>query len=100
MTFKACLCCQHLLLYAVATGVPENGKIMLHDAAKAGLASKEDFKAIVLRKTKKHPDGTAISEENDEVNGLAQPSLVVVQIKGVIQDYCHEDEGRVSNSFV
>jgi supervillin len=66
----------------VTTSAPQNGKIVLHDAAKAGLASKEDFKAIVLRKTKKHPDGTAISEETDEVKGLAEPSLVVVQIKG------------------
>ena len=52
----------------------------LHEAAVAGLASREDFKSVILRKTKKAADGTAIDEEMEDPS--SQPSLVVVQIKG------------------
>lgn len=75
--------------------VPEYGKVVLHDAARAGLASREDFKAVLLRKTKKAPDGTAVADEDDEMIGLGRPCLVVVQIKGIFFDLSLKCQERV-----
>lgn len=76
------VCCHHLL-FAVTKNTADNQKTILHESAKAGLASTENFKSVVLRKTRKAPDGTAMAED-DENYVMSRPSLVVAQIKGTV----------------